>query len=300
MTTNMNTMNQNEKIDFPLLHRGKVRDMYDLGQQLLMVASDRISAFDLVLGTQIPDKGKVLHQLSLFWFDYVQGVVPNHLITGDFDNFPSKLKQYPYLKNRSMLVKRAKRVDVECVVRGYLAGSGWKDYQKTRTICGITLPEGLKESSKLPEPIFTPTTKEEGGKHDENISFEEMCNRVGKDLAQKVKDTTIAVYKKAADYAETKGIILADTKLEFGLFDGKLILIDEILTPDSSRFWEKDKYAEGRAQDSLDKQYVRDYLESIKWDKKPPVPTLTDEVVAKTREKYMEAYKKITGKDLQI
>jgi phosphoribosylaminoimidazole-succinocarboxamide synthase len=289
-----------ERIDFPLFHKGKVRDVYDLGQQLLLVASDRISAFDFVLPTAVPDKGKILNQLSLFWFDYVQGIVPNHLITGDFDKFPAKLKSYPYLRGRTMLVKKTKRLDVECIVRGYLAGSGWKEYQKSRSVCGISLPEGLKESSKLPAPIFTPTSKEEGGKHDENITFEEMGKRVGADLAAKVRDVSIAVYKKAADYAETRGIILADTKFEFGVLDGKLILIDEILTPDSSRFWEKSKYAEGRAQDSLDKQYVRDYLEAIKWPKQPPVPSLPAEVVAKTREKYVEAFTKITGKDLLL
>jgi phosphoribosylaminoimidazole-succinocarboxamide synthase len=226
--------------------------------------------------------------------------VPNHLITGEFESFPSKLKKYPYLKNRSMLVKKAKRLDVECIVRGYLAGSGWKEYQKSGSVCGIKLPEGLKESSRLPRPVFTPTSKEEGGKHDENITFDELSSRVGGEIAVKIRDVSNAVYGKAAEYAETRGIIIADTKFEFGLLDGKLILIDEILTPDSSRFWEKDKYAEGRPQDSLDKQYVRDYLESIKWSKRPPAPTLPAEVVAKTREKYIDAFKKITGKDLLI
>lgn len=296
----MNEILENDKIDLPLFHRGKVRDVYDLGQQLLLVASDRISAFDFVLPTAIPDKGKVLNQLSVFWFDQVQGIVPNHLITGDFDKFPTKLKGFPYLRGRTMLVKKTKRLDVECIVRGYLAGSGWKEYQKSRSVCGITLPDGLMESSKLPEPVFTPTSKEEGGKHDENITFEEMGRRIGAELAAKVRDVSIAVYRKAAGYAETRGIILADTKFEFGVLDGKLILIDEILTPDSSRFWEKSKYAEGRPQDSLDKQYVRDYLESIKWPKQPPVPPLPAEVVAKTREKYVEAFNKITGKDLLI
>lgn len=296
----MNETLENEKIALPLFHRGKVRDVYDLGQQLLLVASDRISAFDFVLPTAIPDKGKVLNQLSVFWFDQVQGIVPNHLITGDFDKFPTKLKGFPYLRGRTMLVKKTKRLDVECIVRGYLAGSGWKEYQKSRSVCGITLPDGLRESSKLPEPVFTPTSKEEGGKHDENITFEEMGRRIGAELAAKVRDVSIAVYRKAAGYAETRGIILADTKFEFGVLDGKLILIDEILTPDSSRFWEKSKYAEGRPQDSLDKQYVRDYLESIKWPKQPPVPPLPAEVVAKTREKYVEAFNKITGKDLLI
>lgn len=288
-----------ETVDLPLLHRGKVRDVYDLDQQLLIVATDRISAFDYVLPTVVPDKGKVLHKLSMFWFDMVQSIVPNHLITGEFNKFPSKLKKYPYLCDRSMLVKRAKRVDVECIVRGYLAGSGWKEYQKSGTVCGIKLPAGLQESSKLPEPIFTPSSKEEGGKHDENITYEEMCSRIGRELSDKIRDITLALYKRVSTYAESRGIILADTKLEFGLHDGKIILIDEIFTPDSSRFWEIEKYRVGASQDSLDKQYVRDYLESIKWDKQPPVPTLPDEVVAGTRAKYLDAYRKLTGKDLE-
>jgi phosphoribosylaminoimidazole-succinocarboxamide synthase len=294
----MTTIAENEKIDFPLFHRGKVRDVYDLDQQLLMVASDRISAFDYVLPTIVPDKGKVLHKISLFWFDFTQGIVPNHVITGDFDHFPAALKKYPYLRDRSMLVKKTNRLSVECIVRGYLAGSGWKEYSKNGTVCGIILPTGLKESSKLPQPIFTPSSKEEGGKHDENISFEEMAHRLGQKLAEDIRDISINLYIKASVYAESKGILLADTKFEFGLLDGKIILIDEIFTPDSSRFWEAAKYKPGRSQDSLDKQYVRDYLESIKWDKQPPVPSLPDEVVKKTREKYVEAYKKLTGKDL--
>ena len=287
---------EKELIDLPLLHRGKVRDVYDLDQQLLIVATDRISAFDHVIPTIIPDKGKVLHKLSMFWFDFVQGIVPNHLITGEYENFPQKLKQYAFVKDRSMLVKKAKRIDIECIVRGYLAGSGWKEYQKSRTVCGIPLPEGLQESSKLPEAIFTPSSKEDGGLHDENISFEETVRRVGQKLADELKEYSLKVYSKARDFAETKGIILADTKFEFGIFDGKVILIDEILTPDSSRFWEKDIYAEGRPQDSLDKQYVRDYLEKIKWNKQPPVPTLPEDVVKGTRAKYMDAYVKITGR----
>ncbi len=287
-----------QKIDFPLFHRGKVRDVYDLDQQLLIVATDRISAFDHVLPTAIPDKGKILHKLSMFWFDYLQGIVPNHVITGDFDKFPAKLKQYEFLRDRSVIVKKAKRIDIECIARGYLAGSGWKEYRKSGTVCGIKLPKNLQESSKLPEPIFTPSSKEEGGKHDENISYEDMVKRVGPAVSQQLKDLTLALYKKASVYAETKGIIIADTKLEFGVFDGNIILIDEIFTPDSSRFWEKEKYAAGRSQDSLDKQYGRDYLESIKWDKQPPVPSLPDEVVNGTREKYLDAYKKLTGKEL--
>jgi phosphoribosylaminoimidazole-succinocarboxamide synthase len=289
---------ETEKIDFPLFHRGKVRDVYDLDQQLLMVASDRISAFDYVLPTIVPDKGKVLHKISLFWFDYTQGIVPNHVITGDFEKFPSALKKYPCLKDRSMLVKKTNRLDVECIVRGYLAGSGWKEYAENGTVCGIILPKGLKESSKLPQPVFTPSSKEEGGKHDENIPFEEMARRLGQQLAEDIREISLKLYIKASVYAESKGMILADTKFEFGLQDGKIILIDEIFTPDSSRFWEAEKYRPGRSQDSLDKQYVRDYLESIRWNKQPPVPSLPDEVVKKTREKYVEAYKKLTGKDL--
>ena len=292
----MNKAVENTSIDFPLFHSGKVRDVYDLDQQLLLVASDRISAFDHILPTLIPDKGKVLHKLSMFWFDYLQGVVPNHLITGDFEQFPAALKKFPYLANRSMIVKKARRVDVECIVRGYLAGSGWKEYGKTGTVCGILLPAGLMESSELPSPIFTPTTKEEGGKHDENITFDEMCQRVGADIASKIRDISLALYIKASVYAESRGIILADTKFEFGMYDEKLILIDEIFTPDSSRFWEQELYKPGIAQDSLDKQFVRDYLESIAWNKQPPVPSLPEKVVMRTREKYIEAYTKLTGK----
>jgi phosphoribosylaminoimidazole-succinocarboxamide synthase len=288
--------NLSQTIDLPLLHRGKVRELYDLDKQLLLVASDRISAFDFVLPTIVPDKGKVLHKISQFWFEYVKSVIPNHLVTGDFENFPSELKRFEYLRDRAMLVKKTKRLDVECIVRGYLSGSGWKEYKKSGTICGIRLPEGLKESSKLPQPIFTPTSKEDGGRHDENITFEEMCTRIGADYACQVRDASIEIYSRAAEYAETRGIIIADTKFEFGVLDGRVILIDEILTPDSSRFWEKSTYQEGRAQDSLDKQYVRDYLESIAWNKQPPVPSLPEEVVRKTRAKYIEAYEKLTGR----
>ena len=294
----MSDIYQNVITDLPLFHQGKVRDVYDLDQQLLIVASDRISAFDHVLPTVIPDKGKVLHKLSLFWFDFVQSIVPNHLITGDFENFPTRLKRYPELMYRSMLVKKTRRLDIECVVRGYLAGSGWKEYRKTGSVCGIMLPAGLQESSRLPEPIFTPSSKEEGGKHDENISFEEAGRRIGDALAANIRDISLTLYRKASDYAASRGIILADTKFEFGLLDGKVILIDEIFTPDSSRFWEKDKYREGSVQDSLDKQYVRDYLESISWDKQPPVPSLPEDVVNHTREKYVEAYRKLTGKEI--
>ncbi|MDR1721325.1 MAG: phosphoribosylaminoimidazolesuccinocarboxamide synthase [Endomicrobium sp.] len=285
-------------INLPLVHKGKVRNVYDLGQSYLIVASDRISAFDHVIPTLITKKGKVLHKLSMFWFDFVQGIVPNHIITGDFESFPTTLKQYEYLRDRSMIVKKADRVDIECIVRGYLAGSGWKEYKKSQSVCGIKLPVGLGESSKLPEPIFTPSSKEEGGKHDENISFEEVIERVGKNVAENLRKISIGLYKKVSEYSLLRGIIVADTKLEFGFYDGKLILIDEIFTPDSSRFWEADKYEEGKPQDSLDKQYVRDYLEHINWDKSSPAPELPKNVVEKTMEKYTSAYEKLTGRNL--
>ncbi|MDR2426013.1 MAG: phosphoribosylaminoimidazolesuccinocarboxamide synthase [Endomicrobium sp.] len=285
-----------EPVNLPLVHKGKVRDVYDLGQNYLIVASDRISAFDYIIPTLIPNKGKVLHKLSMFWFNFVQGILPNHIITGDFDNFPAVLKHYGYLRDRAMIVKKVNRIDIECIVRGYLAGSGWKEYQKSKTVCGINLQDGLQESSKLSEPIFTPSSKEEGGRHDENISFEETVKRVGKDTADNLRKFSIELYKKVSDYSISKGIILADTKLEFGFYDDKLILIDEIFTPDSSRFWEVDKYQMGKSQDSLDKQYVRDYLERIKWDKASSPPELPSEVVEKTMEKYMDAYEKLTGR----
>lgn len=287
---------QEKEINLPLAHKGKVRNVYDLGQSFLIVASDRISAFDCIIPTLIPNKGKVLHKLSMFWFDFVQSIVPNHIITGDFESFPAALKQYEYLRDRSMIVKKAERVDIECIVRGYLAGSGWKEYLKSKTVCSLPLPEGLMESSKLQEPLFTPSSKEEGGKHDENISFEEAAVRVGKETAGRLREISVELYKKVSGYALSRGIILADTKLEFGFYDGKLILIDEIFTPDSSRFWEVEKYKEGESQDSLDKQYVRDYLEKIKWDKSSPAPELPSEVVEKTMEKYIGAYEKLTGK----
>jgi phosphoribosylaminoimidazole-succinocarboxamide synthase len=280
-----------------LFHQGKVRDVFYYGKDFLIVATDRISAFDYVLGSVIPDKGRILHKLSMFWFDYVQNIIPNHIITGDFKIFPEELKKYDFLRDRAMIVKKAKRIDIECIVRGYLAGSGWKEYQKSQTVCGIKLPAGLKESSKLPEPIFTPSSKEEGGKHDENISFEETARRIGDDLAAQISEVSITLYKKVSEFCLSRGIILADTKLEFGIYEDKLILIDEIFTPDSSRFWEKEKYQEGVSQDSLDKQYVRDYLEKIKWNKQPPVPSLPEDVIINTRAKYIEAYEKITGRE---
>jgi phosphoribosylaminoimidazole-succinocarboxamide synthase len=287
--------------DFPELSlhaRGKVRDLYSLNGQLLFVATDRISAFDYVLATGIPEKGRVLTQLSLFWFDFLRDTVKNHLITADVDAYPAPLKKYAgQLRGRSMLVKKAQMIDVECVVRGYLSGSGWKDYQKTGAVCGIQLPPGLRESDKLPAPIFTPASKAVTG-HDENISFEEMCKRTGKELAEKLRDLSIRIYQKAADYAAGRGIIIADTKFEFGHTGEGLVLADEVLTPDSSRFWPADKYQPGKAQESYDKQFVRDYQESIRWNKQPPAPALPDEVARKTGEKYMQAYKVLAGSEL--
>jgi phosphoribosylaminoimidazole-succinocarboxamide synthase len=287
--------------DFPelTLHaRGKVRDLYSLNEQLLFVATDRISAFDYVLATGIPEKGRVLTQLSLFWFDFLKDVVKNHLVTASVDQYPAPLKKYADdLRGRSMLVTKAQMIDIECVARGYLSGSGWKEYQQTGAVCGIKLPVGLKESDKLPEPIFTPATKALSG-HDENISIEEMAKRTGKELAEKLRDLTLKIYKTAADYAAGRGIIIADTKFEFGQTSQGLILADEVLTPDSSRFWPADKYQPGKAQESFDKQFVRDYLEAIKWNKQPPAPSLPDDVARKTSEKYIEAYRILAGREL--
>src|SRR5262245_38220293 len=287
--------------DFPELSlhaRGKVRDLYSLNGLLLFVATDRISAFDYVLATGIPEKGRVLTQLSLFWFDFLRDTVKNHLVTADVNAYPAPLQKYSgRLCGRSMLVKKAQMIDVECVVRGYLSGSGWKDYQKTGAVCGIKLPAGLRDSDKLPEPIFTPATKAVTG-HDENISFEEMCKRTGKELAEKLRDLSVAIYRKAADYAAGRGIIIADTKFEFGHTGEGLVLADEVLTPDSSRFWPADKYQPGQAQESYDKQFVRDYLESIRWNKQPPAPALPDEVARKTSEKYIQAYRALAGREL--
>lgn len=287
--------------DFPelTLHaRGKVRDLYSLNGQLVFVATDRISAFDYVLATGIPEKGRVLTQLSLFWFDFLKDVVKNHLITASVDQYPAALKKYADdLRGRSMLVTKAQMIDIECVARGYLSGSGWKEYQQTGAVCGIKLPSGLKESDKLPEPIFTPATKALTG-HDENISIEEMAKRTGKELAEKLRDLTLKIYKTAADYAAGRGIIIADTKFEFGQTSQGLILADEVLTPDSSRFWPADKYQPGKAQESFDKQFVRDYLEAIKWNKQPPAPSLPEDVARKTSEKYIEAYRILAGREL--
>jgi len=278
--------------------QGKVRDVYRVDGQLLIVATDRISAFDYILPTGIPDKGKVLTQLSIFWFDFLRDVTPTHFLTANVDEYPAALRQFRgQLEGRSMLVKRAQMVEVECVARGYLAGSGWKEYQAQGTVCGIPLPAGLRESDRLPAPIFTPSTKATSG-HDENISFEAMRSLVGAELSAGLRDLTLRIYSRAAAYAETKGVIIADTKFEFGFVDGELVLGDEVLTPDSSRFWPADSYRPGGPQLSYDKQYVRDYLESIHWNKKPPAPPLPDDVADKTSEKYRQAYRVLTGKEL--
>ena len=274
--------------------RGKVRDVYDLGDKLLIVATDRISAFDVVMPNPIPDKGQVLTQMSRFWFDLTRKIVSNHLLSTEVKDYPSSCHPYgKVLQGRSMLVEKAEVIPIECVVRGYLAGSGWSEYKKTGAICGVKLPEGLVESSRLDEPIFTPATKAEIGLHDENITFEAVTKIVGKDLAERLRSISVAIYKMARDLADGKGILIADTKMEFGLKDGKLLLIDELLTPDSSRFWPKDQYRPGVPQRSYDKQFLRDYLLAIHWNKTPPVPELPAEVIEKTREKYLEAYRRL-------
>ena len=293
-----NIILQTEIPGVDLYGRGKVRDVYSTDGKLVIVATDRISAFDYILATGIPEKGRVLTQLSLFWFDFLKDVVKNHLITASVDQYPAALKKYADdLRGRSMLVTKAQMIDIECVARGYLSGSGWKEYQQTGAVCGIKLPSGLKESDKLPEPIFTPATKALTG-HDENISIEEMAKRTGKELAEKLRDLTLKIYKTAADYAAGRGIIIADTKFEFGQTSQGLILADEVLTPDSSRFWPADKYQPGKAQESFDKQFVRDYLEAIKWNKQPPAPSLPEDVARKTSEKYIEAYRILAGREL--
>ncbi len=287
-------------LDGLTLHRrGKVRDVYEVGNDLLIVATDRISAFDYVLGSGIPDKGKVLTQLSGFWFERMSGLVPHHLISMDADAFPEPARRHAdLLRGRSMLVRRTSPIPVECVARGYLSGSGWKEYQKSGTVCGIELPAGLRESERLPEPIFTPATKEESG-HDINVSEEEAGRLVGTALVGRLKALTIEIYTRGVAHAESKGIVIADTKFEFGTAGDELILIDEVLTPDSSRFWPRDQYEPGHGQPSFDKQFVRDYLEEIRWNKQPPVPSLPDEVVRRTREKYTEAFRLLTGRELQ-
>jgi len=281
--------------------RGKVRDIYDLGDQLLIVATDRISAFDVVMPNPIPDKGRILTQLSGFWFNLTKGIVPNHILSIEVKDYPKECQPYQeMLRDRSMLVVKTEVLPVECVVRGYLSGSGWEEYQKTGEVCGIKLPKGLLESSRLEEPIFTPATKAEMGLHDENISFEKVEKTIGRDFAKKMKSLSLAIYKKARDFAEQRGILIADTKMEFGVKAGKLILIDELLTPDSSRFWPRDEYQPGGPQRSFDKQFLRDYLLSIRWNKNPPAPQLPEEIVKKTREKYLEAYEKLVGKALTM
>ncbi|MDM8517902.1 phosphoribosylaminoimidazolesuccinocarboxamide synthase [Desulfobacterales bacterium HSG16] len=286
--------------NFPTLdlaRRGKVRDVYDLGDSLLLVATDRLSAFDVVMPQPIPGKGKILNLISLFWFEATQDIVENHLISSDVEDFPEKCAPYiDTLRGRSMLVKKAAPLPVECIVRGYVSGSGWKSYQKDLTICGINLPEGLVESDRLKEPIFTPSTKEEAGAHDINIDFDRMISLTGQELAEKAKNLSMAVYSRCSGIADKKDIIIADTKFEFGMFEDRLILIDEVMTPDSSRFWPKSEYSPGRSQNSFDKQYVRDYLISTKWNKEPPAPSLPDEVIENTRNKYIEALRLITGK----
>lgn len=279
--------------------RGKVRDIYAYKDSLLIISTDRISCFDVVLPTAIPHKGEVLTQLSVFWFNFTKDIIPNHLITAELDKFPEELKRYgDILSGRAMLVKKARPLPVECVVRGYLAGSGWKEYQNTQSVCGIKLPKGLKESAKLPEALFTPSTKEEKG-HDINVNQDYVEKKIGKEASGKIKEVSLALYKKARDYAQTKGIIVADTKFEFGYLGNEIILIDEVFTPDSSRFWPNDGYREGGSCPSFDKQFVRDYLESINWDKTPDnIPRLPNEVVEKTTQKYLEAYSRLTGKEL--
>jgi len=289
------------QLDLPGIKKvrsGKVREVYDLGDSFLLVASDRISAFDVILPNGIPRKGEVLTQISHFWFEKFASLVPNHLLAQAEDPLPKNLQPFAsQLARRSMIVKKAKPLAIECIVRGYLSGSGLKEYKKSQTVCGLSLPAGLVDSSELPEPIFTPSTKAEEG-HDENINFEQACQIVGKELATQARDWSLMIYKAGRDYARQRGIIIADTKFEFGVFEGKLILIDEVLTPDSSRFWPANQYAPGKGQPSFDKQFVRDYLETLTWDKTPPGPILPDEVVAKTSAKYLEAYEKLTGKKL--
>ena len=287
-----NVLLESDLKTYKLFARGKVRDVYEDGQRLLIVATDRISAFDYILPTGIPDKGKVLTQMTLFWLQFLKNVVPNHFLSSDMSDLPREFA------GRSMWVKRAEMFPVECVARGYLVGSGWKDYQKTGAVCGIALPKGLRESDALPEPIFTPATKATTG-HDENISFDEMAKLTGEPMAARLRDLTLSIYQKAADYARTRGIIIADTKLEFGTVGGEIVLADEVLTPDSSRFWPLDTYEPGRAQPSYDKQYVRDYLESIHWNKQPPAPALPEDVAQRTSDKYKDAYRELTGNVLE-
>ena len=297
----MTTLLKTDLGSTPLIGRGKVRDLYAVGDALLMVATDRISAFDHVLGSGIPGKGKILTQISLFWFDLVRDIVPNHLVATEVKDLPESLHKYgDQLEGRSMLVKRAEMFPVECVARGYIAGSGWKEYSTSGTVCGIKLPQGLQDGSRLPEPLFTPSTKSQDGTHDENISLETVEKTVGSDVAKKLRDLTLAIYDKAGKHAESCGLILADTKFEFGKVNDTIVLADEVLTPDSSRFWEASLWKPGGAQPSFDKQFVRDYLESIHWNKQAPAPSLPDDVVRRTLEKYLEAFRRLTGRDLDV
>ncbi len=290
---------QSEMDGFPQPRRGKVRDIYDLGESLLFVATDRISAFDCVMPNGIPDKGRVLTQMSLFWFERMKDFLPNHLLTADVSEYPQKLKKYASdLEGRSMLVKKASPLPVECIVRGYITGSGWKDYQKNGAICGIPLRAGYRQAEKLDMPIFTPSTKAELGTHDENISFESAVKLLGTELAETIRDYSLRAYADSARFAESKGIILADTKFEFGIFEGKVILIDEVLTPDSSRFWPADEYRINCSPPSLDKQFVRDYLEGLDWKKTPPAPDLPDDIVFKTKDKYFDAFFRLSGRKI--
>lgn len=291
-------LTQTELKGLKLFKRGKVRDVYDLNDSLLIISTDRISCFDVVLPNGIPDKGRVLTELSVFWFDFIKDITPHHIITSDPDKFPRILAPFKtMLMGRSMLVKKTAPIPIECVVRGYISGSGWKDYKNTGAVGGIKLPPGLKESGRLPYPIFTPATKEDKG-HDITVTEADVSETVGKDVTSTLKEISLSIYNKASRYAEKKGIIIGDTKFEFGIFDNKVILIDEVLTPDSSRFWPEDKYSPGQSQPSFDKQFVRDYLEKLDWDKTPPAPSLPEEIIQKTREKYLQALYMLTGQRL--
>jgi len=295
---NNNVLLKTDFKDLKLFRRGKVRDVYDLGDKLLIVSTDRISCFDVLLPCGIPYKGRVLTGISVFWFDFIKDIIPHHLITADVDKYPDELRNCKAdLSGRSMLVLKTKPLPVECVVRGYLSGSGWKEYNEKQSICGISLPKGLRQSDKLPEVIFTPSTKADIG-HDQNVSQKYIMDLVGSDMAERLKNTSIEVYKRASDYALQKGIIIADTKFEFGIYNDRMIIIDEVLTPDSSRFWAAEDYQPGRAQMSFDKQFVRDYLETLDWDKNSPAPDLPAEIISKTTEKYLEAYRKLTGREI--
>ena len=298
MASTTDVLTKTDLPGIPLRARGKVRDIYEVDGRLLLVTTDRISAFDYILPTGIPQKGEVLNRLSLFWFDFLRDTVDNHVLTAAIEEYPAALQPFAdQLRGRSVLVKKAEMIQLECVARGYLSGSGWKEYKASGSVCGIRLPENLQESSRLPEPIFTPATKAETG-HDINISFQEACATFGADLVKELRELTLTIYNRAAEYAESKGILIADTKFEFGLIDGKLVLADEALTPDSSRFWPKDQYRPGGAQPSYDKQFVRDHLEAIHWNKQPPAPVLPADVTMRTSEKYREAYRLLTGNPL--